>query len=289
MGVLRPIARVVRVALTPAPKPLQFTWQSITAGPAAGTTALLPDGTAISQAITSGRYEADVLAVVQSLVKDQDVCFDIGGHYGCFTLSLAKMATGGQVHTFEPVAAHADRIAESAERSGLSHVTVHCAAVAGEVGELTLNFADVPGSDDSMAYLDQYGGVDTDAAAEHYGQFKRTIVRATTLDALHEELPPPSFVKIDAEGAEGPIVGSGLQMIADRRPRMLIELHGIQEALSCAELLESVNYRAILLTDKKVNMPVLWVPHDDDEALQSVRQVLGHQPIVLFDQRSNQA
>ena len=279
---LRPLARAVRWMLTPAEPPIEFDWHEIQAGPASGASVLLPKGTAISEAVMSGTYEQQIMRFVSILVDPDSVCFDIGGHYGYYTLSLAKLVPRGQVHTFEPVAAHAERIEQSAERSGLANVTVHRSAVAGEVGSMTLQFAEVGEGDDSMAYLDAYGGVDTPAAHEHYRSFSRVIVRTVTLDSLWNELPTPRFIKIDAEGAEAAILSAGRQLISQARPRLLVELHGIYEAIQCAEILSGLKYRALLLTDQKKTMPILWVPHDDHEAVASVRSILGREPTMVF-------
>ena len=54
--------------------------------------------------------------------------------------------------------------------------------------------------------------------------------------------------------------------------------------MACAEILAAENYRAILLTDQKTTMPILWTPCDDDDAMKKVRDVLGRDPVVLFDQ-----
>ncbi len=280
---LRPTVAFARKMLTPEVPPIEFVWQQIKQGPAAGTEALLPDVMEISEPITSGRYESRVMEIVEALVSKDDTCFDIGGHYGYYTLSLAKLASAGQIHTFEPVASHADRIRQAAERSRLANVTVHQVALAGEVGEMTLQFAEAEGGDDSMAYLDAYGGVDTPAAQEHYRRFSPTTVSTVTLDSLMSDLPLPKFIKIDAEGAEAPILQAGCELISTAKPRLLVELHGIYEALACAEILSNVNYRAFLLTRQKITMPILWASRDDDDAMQNVREVLGRDPIVLFD------
>jgi len=281
---LRPVARGVRSLLTPPTPPIEFDWHTIEGGPAAGAEVMLPRNTSIATAITVGDYEQKILQVVQNLVSASDICFDIGGHYGCYTLSLAKLANQGQVHTFEPVPAHADRIRKAAIRSELKHVTVHQVAVAGQVGEMTLQFAEAEGSDDSMAFLDAYGGVDTPAAHEHYRNFARTKVEAITLDSLESELPSVQFIKIDAEGAEAAILAAGVNLISHCKPRLLLELHGIYEALACAEILAKLDYRAILLTDQKTTLPILWASRDDDDAVHAVKKVLGREPVVMFEQ-----
>lgn len=286
LACLRPVAGLVRRLLTPPSPPVRFVWQEISQGPAAGTFALLPEGAPIADAIKGATYESKILSVITALVGHNDVCFDIGGHYGYFTLSLAKLAANGQVHTFEPVTLHAKRIRDAVQKSGLDNVTVHEVAMAGSDGEMTLRFANSDDADDSMAYLEFYGGVDTEAAHAHYENFDSKLVETRTLDSLANQLPLPQFLKIDAEGAEVSIIQSGLKLISSAKPRMLIEVHGIYESLGCAELLQSVGYRAVLLTDQKTTLPVLWIPNDDDEALHIVTKVLGHKPRILFDKNS---
>ena len=283
---LQPVARAVRSLLTSPTPPIEFVWHQIAAGPAAGAHVMLPRNTPIAEAITAGDYDQKILQVVESLVSKGDVCFDIGGHYGCYTLSLAKLVVDGEVHTFEPVPAHAERIRAAAKKSELKHVQVHQVAMAGETGEMTLQFAEAEGSDDSMAFLDAYGGVDTQAAHEHYRHFSRTTVKARTLDSLLDQLPAVQFMKIDAEGAEAAIIGAGLKLISSSKPRLLVELHGIYEAMACAEILSNLNYKAILLTDQKTTLPILWVSRDDLAAVQAVSHVLGHEPVVMFDSLS---
>lgn len=287
---LRPPARVLRQLLTPPPTPTVFSWHKIEEGPATGAQLLLPEGAEITDAITAGRYEREVIRFVEKLVTEGDDCWDVGGHYGYFTAAMAKIVgSSGHVHTFEPIPEHADRIAQAAEKSGLDGVTLHRQAVAGEVGQMTLCFSPADAGDDSMAYLDAYGGVDTPTAQEHYQHFQRTTVSTVTLDSLLGQLAPPSLIKIDAEGAEVAIVGAAENLLLQFKPRLLIECHGIYEALRCAETLQSFQYRAMLLTNQKITMPILWVHRDDDEAQQLVRSVLGSEPVVLFDRAVTQS
>ena len=279
---LRPVARMVRTLLTPTEPPVEFGWKTIEAGPAAGANVMVPLNTPIADAITTGSYDQKVLQVVEALVSKTDTCFDIGGHYGCYTLSLAKLVKDGKIHTFEPVPAHAERIRQATQKSKLNHVQVHQVAVAGQNGEMTLRFAEAEGGDDSMAFLDAYGGVDTQAAHEHYRNFSRTNVSAVTLDSLLGTVSSVQFMKIDAEGAEAAVMGAGLELISRHQPRILVELHGIYEALACAEILCKLNYRAILLTDQKTTLPILWAPREDQTAIDAIKDVLGHDPVVMF-------
>lgn len=279
---LRPLAQFGRYLLTPPNPPQPFVWHSVATGPAQGAELLLPQGSAIAESLVSGNYEPEVVATIEKLVDPDDVCFDIGGHYGYLTLVLARVASCGHVHTFEPVPEHAERIDRAASRNQLTHVTVHQQAMAGTVGRMSLRRASSPEVDDSMAYLDEYGGVDSAAAKVHYENFTSLTVPTVTLDSVADSFPPPRFIKLDAEGAEAPILEAGRNLISSNRPRLLIEIHGIVESLRCAEILQSLNYRAILLSDQKSTLSVLWTPRDDHEAFARIEAMLGRKPIVLF-------
>ena len=100
---LRPLAALARKALTPPPAPVEFDWRTITAGPAAGVAAMLPSPSPVTDEILAGAYERSVIDVVAALVDADDVCYDIGGHYGYYTLVLAKLAGRGAVHPFSGV------------------------------------------------------------------------------------------------------------------------------------------------------------------------------------------
>ena len=73
-----------------------------------------------------------------------------------------------------------------------------------------------------------------------------------------------------------------MKMIATAKPRILIETHGVHEALTCAEFFQKLHYRAVLMTDQKTTMPILWIAADDHEAILIVTRVLGREPLILF-------
>ena len=280
-AILRPLAQLVRNALTPTEPPVCFDWHQIESGVAAGCSILLPKEKAITERICSGEYEQHIMQFISDLVKDEHCCYDVGGHYGYYTLALSKLASKGSVHTFEPVQEHANRIRQSVEESQFTRTKVHQLAVAGQSGSLTLKIATKDG-DDSMAYLDAYGGVDTEAAHQHYQHFDETTVTAVTLDEAAEKFGAPQFIKIDAEGAEGAILEGGKEVIKTQKPRLLIEVHGIHEAIHCSEILSKLNYQAILLSKQKTTLPILWVHRDDLEAAQAVHETLGSAPTIFF-------
>ena len=189
---LRPVARMVRRLLTPTEPPVEFGWKTIEAGPAAGANVMVPLNTPIADAITTGSYDQKVLQVVEALVSKTDTCFDIGGHYGCYTLSLAKLVKDGKIHTFEPVR-RTLRIRQATQKSKLNHVQVHQVSGWSEWG-------DDPAAQKLREVMTPWlflmrTVVDTQAAHEHYRNFSRTTVNAVTLDSLLGTVPSVQFMK----------------------------------------------------------------------------------------------
>ena len=276
----RPLARAVRQALeTPTPltsiQPVK-----IERGPAKGCEILLPVPSELAVNIAAGEYETSSIRLIEALVRPNDICYDIGGHYGYYSLVLATLAKQGHVHCFEPVAELAERIGRSITASKLPNASVHATAMAGEVGQMQFRFAGSQSLDDSMGYLARYGGVNTPRSQAQYGEFAERSIPTTTLDRL--ELPDPSFIKIDAEGAEAEILQAGLVRMARAKPRMLIELHGVDLALKVANILGPMGYRAFAAGARSLMMPVLWIHESDARAIESIMNLPGDPVPQLF-------
>ena len=182
--------------------------------------------------------------------------------------------------TFEPIPSLADRIRKSAAISSLPNLTVRTVAMAGRVGQMRMR-CDLRGDgDDSMAYLESYGGVKTERSELQYSTFDEFEVECVTLDSL--DLPNPKFIKIDAEGAEVAIIEGGRRLISTTKPRLLIELHGVDLALHCAKILGALGYIAIATNSRSLTMPVLWLHRDDYEAIEIVRDHFKAELNVLY-------
>ena len=279
-NIARPIVRGARSLLEPTPVKVVDDWRVISGGPAKGREILLPCPSGFEEKIVPGQYEIPCTRVMETLISTDSVCLDIGGHYGYFTLVMASLACEGRVETFEPLPTHAKRIAESAERSGLTQVHVHQKAVADISTSMTLRFVS-GGNFDSMGYLESRGGVVSDAAKEQYPTFDSCQVETTTLDAL--EALQPTFIKIDAEGAEASILRGGMNLLKDKMPRILVEIHGIREAFECANVVRQVGYRVIAIGAPETTMPVLCVSKKDEAALHALEQLDDLTPTVMFE------
>lgn len=163
------------------------------------------------------------------MVREGDVCLDIGAEYGLYTYALAGAAgPRGRVHSFEPLPGPHRVLRAGIRLLGRGRARPHRIALgdrARDAAEMSLPYrrglrvhgrAFVTDGADGL-------GPNTEFAAE-----RRLRVRVSTVDAMVERagLPRVDFIKADVEGAE-PLVLEGAARTLERfRPTLLLEIEG---------------------------------------------------------------
>lgn len=170
-----------------------------------------------SEVFSYGFFEEGLSAFLLSEVKAGDVVYDVGAHYGYFSL-LASYLVGptGQVHSFEPTPETFQMLSSNCE--GATNVRLNREAVWSEPAELTFN--------DFGQSLSMYNSLfkprlPPDAAATATRQ--RTVA-ALPLDQYASRATPPTFVKIDAESAEEQVLDGMEGLLRGRRPKLTLEV-----------------------------------------------------------------
>lgn len=194
-----------------------------------------------------GRFEATESAYFRSVVRDTDICFDVGGNVGYFSMLLADLAAHGAIHVFEPIPLNAALITTNRELNGYGHVIINNCAVGDRVQ--TLNFT--VAADSAYSSLHDVGRSPAVATI---------AVQMTTLDDYIKQhgIPRVDVMKIDVEGAELQVIRGAAQLLGDvpRAPRVvLMELQQenmepfgtqIEEALAA---MVAFGYRAHTLSE----------------------------------------
>lgn len=161
-------------------------------------------------------FEANETKLFQKIIKNGDVCVDVGGNVGYFSLLFAQL-TGiqGKVFSFEPIMRNYLVIKLAAEINAIKNLTVVDSVVSDHSGEC---FISIPSSDGAYAHL-------TNGKQK---QNNTINVRSTTLDAFAKEQGIKiDVLKIDVEGAEKLVLDGSTNILSelDRRPRVvMIEL-----------------------------------------------------------------
>lgn len=183
-----------------------------------------------------GRFELDVDAAVRRLgdLRGQ-ACWDIGAHFGIYTVGLA-MAVGptGQVAGFEPDPVAFAKCGRHVTMNRLAWVRLFQAAVSNTDGRAEmLKYGDFGTTTNHLRYPGEQGvGADVFPIA------------TVALDSLvgRGEIRPPRFVKIDVEGHGVEALRGGFNTIRDRLPWIVMAFHSPDEYAGTRELLSPLGY-----------------------------------------------
>ena len=176
----------------------------------------LPVAHAHAGSLPRGTLEIPVQEALRRLLGEGDVFYDVGANVGFFSLLAARLVgPPGRVYAFEPVADSAEAIRANAALNGFGNLSVLEKAVAAESGRERLLVVE----DLSWSRLDR--------GRQHPRAAARVDVDVVALDDLVSagELPPPTLVKIDVEGAELSVIEGMRSTIEHHRPAVVCELH----------------------------------------------------------------
>lgn len=183
--------------------------------------------------------EEDTVSAIQTYVRTGDVCWDLGAHFGFYSLMMARQSgADGRVYAFEPEPLSFCRLVK---HFSLNKIGGRCVA---------LNAAASDADGDGFMYAGGGAGVTTthfryiDEPA--FGEAESLRVKTVRLDTLvaRADLPPPNFIKIDVEGHAGALLKGAQQTIATARPIVLVSTHGPDESRAIAEFFMSLGYQA---------------------------------------------
>jgi FkbM family methyltransferase len=227
-----PLARILRRSLNRA-APKEMTEVSIAAGNLAGFRMVLNLQT--EKDYWLGTYEAELQEALRSQAKPGMVCYDIGANIGYISLMMARLSSpGGEVHSFEALPANLRRLKENISLNGLENVIqVHPRAVI----DLTHPVRFLAHSSTSMGKAAGSAG-----RAEEYDQ--EIKVEGLALDDFVYKLkqPSPDIVKMDIEGGEVLAVKGMKRLLKERKPILLVELHGEEAASAVWNALTAAGY-----------------------------------------------
>jgi FkbM family methyltransferase len=165
-------------------------------------------------------------------VRPGDAVLDVGANVGFYSLLASRLVgDGGRVFAFEPLPRNLFYLRRHLDLNGAGNVAVHAVAVAEATGS---EFLDVQG-DPSMASFSERG----------------LAVPTVSLDQFFDaaSAPPPSFVKIDVEGAESRVLRGAKRTLRVNHPTVLLSAHGWKQYAECRAILESEKYAMKLVRD----------------------------------------
>lgn len=191
-----------------------------------------------------GFFEPDLTHIVINSVNPGDVVFDIGTHFGYYSL-LASHLVGpqGQVHSFEPTR-HTHEVVRS-NVNGKGNVKLTNAAAWSETTELKFKDYGMTMS----AFNSLYEAKLDDSVARTLQPTEYTVAAVSIDEYVDAHSVKPTFVKIDAENAEHDILLGMKRTLTDTRPLVTLEVGDVKagnykDSASAVRLLIQHGYRA---------------------------------------------
>jgi FkbM family methyltransferase len=156
-------------------------------------------------------YDRQAAEVIGCVLKEDSNCIDVGCHQGQFLREFLKHAPNGHHFAFEPIPYLAEQLL-----AAFPNVEVFPYALSDSAGETS--FYVIPDSP-------TLSGLKTREFLSPDKPRQEIQVRVERLDNL---VPPNlkiDLIKIDVEGAEGPVILGALETIKRNRPYIILE-HG---------------------------------------------------------------
>jgi FkbM family methyltransferase len=213
-----------------------------------------------------GTHEPHMQAALRKSIRPGMTVYDCGANVGYFSVMFARLVgDDGRVFAFEPSPASVECLTAARALNGFRHMEVVPAAV-WEKSE-TLRF--VRGGADTSLVSDHVEGVFGETSDGGPTPEQLVEVPAVSLDEFvyGERHPPPDFIKMDVEGAEGRAMSGARRLLAERRPGLLLEIHGAP-GREVWELLRELDYTPTNIADGRV-------PQTAEEFAVWIRQYLA--------------
>ena len=193
---------------------------------------LVPEGIS-SHLLHAGYFEEGLTRVLLDLLRPGMTFFDVGAHYGYFTL-LASHIVGpsGRVHAFEPAPATFATLEHNTRRK--QNVTRQNVALYSRAAKLEFMDYGLVMSAFSSIYPERLLPRDRKGAVPRLRE-----VTAVTLDDYIERYGArPDLIKIDAEGSESEILRGAERVLAEGRPMITMEVAdvGVWSPVPCRDL-----------------------------------------------------
>jgi len=180
------------------------------------------------------------------MVRPGITVYDIGANRGQMTLLFARLVgPTGTVVSFEPVPTLFADLIRNCELNGVGNVRPYNVAASDIGGRSGFRYSEALSTQGKLS----------DVEPEYHSVAEEVIVRTCRIDDLAGELPAPSILKIDVEGAAAKVLAGARQTIERHRPGIYIELHGPEERQAVKVLMRDHGYTAKELSGVDVPDP----------------------------------
>ena len=180
-------------------------------------------------------FDAQLLDLAETFVQADSSVWDIGANIGVFSIAAAALAKRGRVLAVEADIWLAELVQRSArlQPATSAAISVLPVAISDSTGIASFVVAKRGRASSSLEAV---------AARSNVGGARyRSYVPTVTLDSLLPTFRPPSFMKIDVEGAEEAVLKGATRVLRESRPKIYVEV-GIETTEAVTAILKSNGY-----------------------------------------------
>lgn len=169
-----------------------------------------------------GEYDRENLTFCKSVIREGDVCLDVGANIGVYTTLFAKwVGSSGQVHAFEPVDHMRRKLRLNATINHLRNVRISPVALGDSNGYAEMNQireGHFRGGTSCLIENENVLKIGRD-------QFTQVQVEMKTVDDYlsQNNVTQVDVVKVDIEGYELKFLKGARRLLVENRPILLME------------------------------------------------------------------
>jgi FkbM family methyltransferase len=192
-----------------------------------------------------GEYESGTNQVLAKYIKPGDTVIEAGANIGSETLLIAKIASGGHVHAFEPNPYTFQRLKINVSVNELTNVNIYDCALGESNSNIQFNIfpKDFCNSGMSSKYMET-------------AKTRKIDVVQKTLDSFIEEnnINKVDFIKMDIQGAEMDMLTGAAGTISRFRPTIFTEAcEPYNDTKLLYQVLKDYGYNILLIGEKETN------------------------------------
>jgi FkbM family methyltransferase len=196
--------------------------------------------------LLNGYHERDITAIVLNILKEGDLCIDVGAHCGYYTLLFSKIVKEkGMVISFEPDKNNLSLLIRNVKLNKCNNVKIYPYAVSDNDSFAILSVDEKTGFD---SYIMEATKSNIDS--------KISMVKTIKLDSLNYE-KPVYLLKIDAQGHEVKILKGSCKVLMNTKHVIFEYCHSMilkrtkENPLLTFEILSKNNFNLYLIRNEK--------------------------------------
>jgi FkbM family methyltransferase len=168
-----------------------------------------------------GEWAEAEVQLFSQIIRPTDTVVEVGANIGSHTLAIARLASEGRVHAFEPQPYVFSMLQKNVANNELKNISLWNAAVGSEVGRVSMPFISAS----------SYSQVNFGAVSIHTQSSRRVGVPLLAIDYI-QEIQQIDFLKIDVEGFEPYVLDGAKSVIQKFRPIVFIESQNLEDHTS---------------------------------------------------------